>query len=256
MAFTIALSGKGGTGKTTLSALVVRHLTECVGGSVLAVDADPNSNLGDLLGVKAEATIAAVREGASEIAANLSPGMSKDRELEYRIQQSVLEEQKFDLITMGRPEGPKCYCYVNHLLRGFLDKTTDDYRFVVIDNEAGMEHLSRRTTNDVDVLLVAAEPTIVAMEAARRIVDMSESLPIIVRRKALVLTRVPAAGVADRTREKMAELGLEPTAEIPYDEEVYSAAANGEPVFHLAEGNATLCAVGNLLQELLPDDMR
>ena len=217
MAFTIALSGKGGTGKTTFSALTIRYLSEQVGGSILAVDADPNSNLGQLLGVEPEQTIAEIREDAPKIARDLSPGMSKDRELEYRIQQAVQETPAFDLVTMGRPEGPKCYCYVNHLLRGFLDKLTGDYRFAVIDNEAGMEHLSRRTTNNVDLLMIVAEPTIAAVGAAERILQMSDSLPIIVRKKMFVLTRVPPSGVADAVMQRVAQLPLEVAAEIPYE---------------------------------------
>ncbi|NOZ21197.1 MAG: AAA family ATPase [Planctomycetes bacterium] len=251
MAFTIALSGKGGTGKTTFSAFAVRYLAEQIGGGVLAVDADPNSNLGYLLGVEPEQTIADIRESATKIAASLSPGMSKDRELEYRIQQSVLETPKFDLITMGRPEGPKCYCYVNHLLRGFLDKTAADYRFVVIDNEAGMEHLSRRTTNDVDVLMVVAEPTLPAVEAAKRILEMADDLPIIVRRRMFILTRVLPSGVTDRVREKMSELPLEVTAEIPYDKWVCDMMAGGTSVFELPESNSTYRTIWSVIQETI-----
>lgn len=251
MAFTIALSGKGGTGKTTAAAMAVRYLAERVGGSVLAVDADPNSNLGQLLGVAVSGTVAAVREEASSLGTKLSPGMSKDREIEYRIQQSVLETPKFDLVTMGRPEGPKCYCYVNHLLRGFLDKAGGDYRFVVIDNEAGMEHLSRRTTNDVDALLVVAEPAIVAVEAARRIWDMVDGLPIIVRRRMFLLTRVPGGGVAGAVRRKMADLSLSASAEIPHDEQVYEASVNGASVFDLAEDNGAYRAMGGVIAGLV-----
>ncbi|MEW6355798.1 MAG: AAA family ATPase [Planctomycetota bacterium] len=251
MAFTIALSGKGGTGKTTFSALAVRYLADEVGGSILAVDADPNSNLGQLLGIAPGQTIAEIREGASQIAASLSPGMSKDRELEYRIQQAVIETPKFDLITMGRPEGPKCYCYVNHLLRGFLDRTTADYRFVVIDNEAGMEHLSRRTTNDVDVLAVVAEPTAAAVEAAKRILAISDSLPIIVRERRLVLTRVHPTGLSDRVREKLRELPLEVAAEIPYDSEVFDVMAAGGSVFGLTAGNSAYVAVRGIVHEAI-----
>ncbi|HID11122.1 MAG TPA: carbon monoxide dehydrogenase, partial [Candidatus Latescibacteria bacterium] len=139
----VAVSGKGGTGKTTIAALLVRKLMR-MDGPVLAVDADPNSNLGEQLGMEVGETIGDIREEVLE--EELPPGMTKDRYLELRIQETLTEGEGVDLLTMGRPEGPGCYCYVNHLLRGFLDRLSKNYRHIVVDNEAGMEHLSRRTT--------------------------------------------------------------------------------------------------------------
>ena len=156
----LAVTGKGGVGKTTLSAgLAVAFARE--GTRVLAVDADPNSNLGLMLGTEPEHTVAEIREEAATSSPSISPGMSKQRHIEYLLQQCVTEGGKFDLLTMGRPEGPKCYCYANHLLRSYQDQLSDDYAFMVIDNEAGMEHLSRRTTNDVKLLVIVSEPTTV-----------------------------------------------------------------------------------------------
>ncbi|MEK7805884.1 MAG: AAA family ATPase, partial [Planctomycetota bacterium] len=139
MAFNIAVAGKGGTGKSTLSALIIRYITEELGKPVSAVDADPNASLGALLGLHVQSTIADIREDIVEKKVDFS-GMSKDRYIEYSIEESIIEKDKYDLLTMGRPEGPKCYCYVNNLLRKYLDKVGTTYPFIVTDNEAGMEH--------------------------------------------------------------------------------------------------------------------
>jgi CO dehydrogenase maturation factor len=157
MSYTIAMAGKGGTGKSTIATLIIRYITEELGKAVLAVDADPNSSLGMSLGVNVENTIADIRDDVVERRADIPAGMSKDRYIEYCIEESIVEENKFDLLTMGRPEGPKCYCYANNLLRKYLDNAEKSYPYIVIDNEAGMEHLSRRTTNDVDLLIIAFE---------------------------------------------------------------------------------------------------
>jgi len=162
MTTTIAISGKGGSGKTTLAAMIIRALLEhSDNGAVLAVDADPNSCLGLMLGVKPVCTVADIREDARAKPPS-NAGMDRVRSVEYGIQQAITEAQGFDLLTMGRPEGPSCYCAVNNMLRKFLDELSSQYRFVVIDNEAGMEHLSRRTTNNVDLLCIVSEPLLSA----------------------------------------------------------------------------------------------
>ncbi|MHC4666037.1 MAG: nucleotide-binding protein, partial [Planctomycetota bacterium] len=148
MATTIAISGKGGSGKTTLAAMMIRALMDRASKGILAVDADPNSCLGLMMGVKLTGTVARLREDSRQKQPN-SGGMDRVRTFEYGLQQAITEAKGFDLLTMGRPEGPDCYCAVNNLLRKFMDKLSDSYGFVVIDNEAGMEHLSRRTTNNV-----------------------------------------------------------------------------------------------------------
>jgi CO dehydrogenase maturation factor len=153
---TIAISGKGGTGKSTIAALIIRWLKDQELGPILAVDADPNVNLNDLLGIRIEETVGAIREEMKKSAHNLPGGMTKQEFLEYKIHASLRETRDFDLIAMGRPEGPGCYCYANNLLRDILKTLSNNYKRVVIDNEAGMEHLSRRTTQRIDNLLLVS----------------------------------------------------------------------------------------------------
>ena len=251
MAFTIAVSGKGGSGKTTIAALAVRTIVERAGRAVLAVDADPNSNLGLALGVEVERTVAEIREDALERRIAASPGMDRPRAIEYALHQCLVEHTGFDLLTMGRPEGPKCYCYVNHLLRAYLDQVSADYAFVVLDNEAGMEHLSRRTTNDVDLLVVVAEPTMVGLRSAENILRTADSLPITVRRRELVLNKVRPEGVSGQAEERLRALGVPLAGSVPEDEGLRELAETGRPVVEAPSDRPAVLAVGELLQRWL-----
>ena len=227
MACRIAISGKGGVGKTTFTALAIRYLAEHLGRAVLAVDADPNATLAAMLGVPLERTVADIREETLQKKDDIPSGMSKDRFIEYRIQQCIAEHKGFDLLAMGRPEGPGCYCFVNNLLRRYLERAAGDYPYVVIDNEAGMEHLSRRTNNTVDLLLVVSEATAIGIDTAHRIADLAGRLPIAVKRIVLVLNRVPPAGLSPQVAERIAAAGLEVVGEIPRDDAILLAAASG-----------------------------
>jgi CO dehydrogenase maturation factor len=247
MGFTLAISGKGGVGKSTFAALAIRYLSEDVGRSVLAVDGDPNATLGALLGIAVDATIADLREETLEKKDSIPSGMSKDRFVEYRIQQSIIEHPGFDLLTMGRPEGPGCYCFVNSLLRGYLDKAASDYPYVVMDTEAGMEHLSRRTTTSVDLLVIVTEPTVVGADTARRIADLARTLPIQVRRSVLLLNRVPPDGVSPAVRERLEAIGLDLIGEIPLDEAILAASAAGQSLLELPKDARMFTAVRDVL---------
>ena len=180
MPTTIAISGKGGSGKTTLAAMIIRLLQDQTKRPVLAVDADPNSCLGQICGVQPVGTIAEVREKAAQ-KQPIGSGVDRVRSFEYGIQQAITEANGFDLLTMGRPEGPGCYCAANNLLRTFLDKLSSAYEFVVIDNEAGMEDLSRRSTNNADLPCTVAEPTPLGSITAKRISGLAKQLPISVQ---------------------------------------------------------------------------
>jgi len=249
MAFVLALSGKGGTGKTTLAALMIRHLTVARQKAVLAVDADPNSCLGIALGAEAERTIADIREDTRNGKLNLTPGMSKARQIEYLIQSCVVEGGKFDLLSMGRPEGPKCYCYVNSLLRKYLEEVTSDYPFVVADNEAGMEHLSRRTTNNVDELFIVSEPTLQGARTVERIMGIAESLPITVKRKEIIVNRISGDGGSPKFDEFIRNAGHTVALEVPHDTALHRHFAEGGAVFDLPESSPALQCLAAFLDE-------
>jgi len=201
MTFTVAVAGKGGVGKTTFAALSAMHLHEVSGEVVLAVDADPNHNLGAKLGTEPGRTLGDLREEMVARGEEPPPGMSKQEYIDYQIRLALKEGRGFDLLTMGRQEGPGCYCYVNNLLRTFLDSLAERYKYVVVDNEAGMEHLSRRTTRSTDVLFVVCDSSKASVEAARRISRLADEMHLKAPRKALVSNMRPGESDAPRAED-------------------------------------------------------
>jgi CO dehydrogenase maturation factor len=249
MSYTIAMAGKGGTGKSTTATLIIRYISEELGKPVFAVDADPNSTLGLSLGVEVKSTIADIRDDVVEKRADIPATMSKDRYIEYRIEESIVEENKFDLLTMGRPEGPKCYCYANNLLRKYLDKAEQSYPYIVIDTEAGMEHLSRRTTNDVDFLIIAFESTIIGVHTANRITELIASLPIKIKKIIYVMCKVPAKGVSEKVKAEISKFGIEVSAELPFDDEIYDHITSGESLLEISTENSVYNEIKNLMDK-------
>ena len=237
MATTIAISGKGGTGKTTIAALLIRCLIGKSKSAVLAVDADANACLGLTLGIEPIKTVADLRDEALQKKAD--GGISRVEVFEYGMHQLITEAKGFDLMTMGRPEGPKCYCAVNNLLRKLLDDLSDQYGYVVTDNEAGMEHLSRQTTNEVDLLLIVAEPTKIGLLTAQRIIELCKSLPISVKEIGVIWNRT------DRAVEAQ---GLKVLGCVPNDDNVLNAAIDGKTVFDIPEDSPALKAVREILE--------
>ena len=195
MSYTIAVAGKGGTGKTTLSALIISYLLRAGRKPVLAVDADPNSNLNEALGIKYDRTVVSTIDEIMSKKEELSPGLTKERLLELHFQDALVESPGFDLLVMGHTEGPGCYCHANNLLRGFMDKLKENYPYIVMDNEAGMEHLSRRTTRDVDLLLIIANPNPVSLRSARNIFKMTEKLDLAIKKSCLVINENRPGGL-------------------------------------------------------------
>ncbi len=247
-AFTIAVAGKGGVGKTTVAALLIEVLRSA--GPVLAVDADPNCNLGEALGLRAERTIGQLRDEILEKISELPPGVPKDHLLELGLHQCLVEDEGVDLLVMGHGEGPRCYCMVNHVLRRVIEALRQNYRYVVLDNEAGMEHLSRRTTQDVDVLLIVAEPRPVSLRSAGRIRDIAEELKLRIARTFLVLNRVEGA-LPKEVAEQVQALGLPLLGMIPEDPAVGELWAQGRALRELWPQAPARRAAQNLLEKIL-----
>ncbi|MCL6519539.1 MAG: AAA family ATPase [Armatimonadetes bacterium] len=211
----IAVSGKGGAGKSTLAALIVRHLLRKNEKPILAVDADPNSNFGDKLGLVADITIGSLREDVLKSKYAGPVGIPKQNLIEYGVQDAVAEGKGFDLVVMGRGEGPGCYCSVNNMLRTFLQGLSSRYKHVVIDNEAGMEHLSRRTNDKVDLMLIVSDPTPTCMRSAKRIAELACELEVVRGQMWLLLNRVTNYGEVERSAREY--VGLELFGCIPED---------------------------------------
>jgi len=238
VSYVIALAGKGGTGKTTIAALIVRTLKENKQGSILAVDADPNSNFNEALGLPIHQTIGQILDDISSHPEKIPAGISKDAFIEYEIHTAISEGNGFDILTMGRPEGPGCYCYVNNVLRNIMSKLIKEYDFVVIDNEAGLEHLSRRTTRFADTLLVVADQTPVGLKAAQRIMGLVRELKIQTKKNLLILNRTGEV----LTEEKIKDLGLDLIGALPVDDQIEGLSLNGHSIMDLKEGAKSLVA--------------
>ena len=248
MSFTIAVSGKGGTGKTTLAGMILRFLLDQRKGPILAVDADSNANLHEVLGVEVRSTIGEARELMKK---DVPTGMTKDIWFEYKVQESLVESQGFDLIVMGRPEGPGCYCAANTLARKCIELLTGNYRYLVIDNEAGMEHFSRLTTRDVDLLFVVSDPTRRGILTAARIRDLIHELDLRILRDVLVINRVQGEPAPDLSAEAKKQ-NLELAGTIPVDELVYQYDLEGRPTFHLPAESKSVQAARRIFEKCIP----
>ncbi|MGD8759177.1 MAG: AAA family ATPase [Anaerolineales bacterium] len=252
MTKTIALAGKGGTGKTTIAAMLIDSIVRAGKGPLLAIDADPASNLHLALGMPMPSTVGEIREKMALMSSGGQLGMSMSRQdyIDLEVRMALEEGQLFDLIAMGRPEGPGCYCAFNHMLREVIDKLSKGYGFVVIDNEAGMEHISRRTTRDVDHLLLVTDPTIRGVRTAAEMVKLSEELDVNVQQIVLVVNRV-VDKLPEPLQQAIDDLNLEVGAYVPADEKVNQLDALGKPLIQLDGNSPAYKAVETLAARLL-----
>ncbi len=230
MTFSIALSGKGGTGKTTLAGLLIKYLAATGKTPVLAVDADCNANLNEVLGLQFSDTLGNSREEMRK--GEVPSGMTKDVFMEMKLQQAIVEADGYDLVVMGQPEGPGCYCAANTLLTGFLERLVDNYPYIVMDNEAGMEHISRLTTKDVDIMLIVSDTSRRGIQAAIRINELAKNLNIGVRKSYLIINRVKEA-LSESLTDIVAEADLELVGTISEDHTVYEYDLNGQPTIEM-----------------------
>ena len=233
----LAFAGKGGSGKTTIASLVLRQLIRAGKRPVLAVDADPNATLGLTLGEPVPETIADLRDRMGKAAQEVSE-IPKDRLMGQWLAEVLAESTGFDLLTMGRPEGPHCYCYVNGLLRRYLKELRSNYPIVIVDCEAGMEYLSRLTVDDVDVLVLVAEATSVGLTSAARIAQLASALPVKVKSRVLVLNKVSPSWPAGAMPHGAKVPEADAVVHMPYDEDLYRRCVRGEPLDDLAGATA------------------
>lgn len=247
MTYSIAFAGKGGTGKTTLAGFMVRYLVSHGKTPVLAVDADSNSNLNEVLGLEVDLTLGEARE---EMKSGVATGMTKDVFIEMKIQEAVVESDGFDLIVMGRPEGPGCYCAANTLLTQCLEKLIANYAYIVMDNEAGMEHISRLTTNNINTMFVVSDPTKRGLQAASRILSLADELNLEVGDKYVLVNL--AKEVQEESVLRIAEkMGLKIAGFIPEDAQVRDYDLQGRPTSKLPDDNLALVAAFRIFQELI-----
>jgi CO dehydrogenase maturation factor len=247
MGYTIAIAGKGGIGKSTIASLIIRLIKEKKLGSILGVDADPNSNLGEFLGMKPARSIGEVLDEISSHKDKIPAGMTKDRYIEDEVQTVIEEGDGVDVLAMGRPEGPGCYCYVNNILRNIVGKLIKDYDFVVIDNEAGLEHLSRKTTSSADVLLVVSDASPAGLRAAKRISDLTLELKIKTKKRFLLINR----SAKEISEDKLEGIALDYLGRLPDDREIEKLSVNGDPLWGLGKGSSSYSALNKLMEKIL-----
>jgi CO dehydrogenase maturation factor len=246
----IAVSGKGGTGKTLVSSLLIKSLIG-KGKDILAIDADPDSNLPEALGIDVDRTVGDVREELKKDTAegNIPPEANKWDILDYKIMESLIETPEFDLMVMGRPEGSGCYCAVNNILRKIIERLSANYDIIVIDTEAGLEHLSRRTTQNVDVMLMVTDPSKRGILTAKRIEELSKDLDISFKKKFLILNRVKP-GKEDELTQEVSEIGLEVAGIINEDEQVESYDRKGKPLIELPDDCPAFKSISQITEEI------
>ncbi|MCB2228896.1 MAG: AAA family ATPase [Desulfarculaceae bacterium] len=238
MSYVIAVAGKGGVGKTTVAGFLVRWLVEHGKSPVLAVDADSNSNFNEVLGLELDGTLGDAREDMKK---GQSEGMTKNLFIEMRVNQCLAETKGYDLIAMGRPEGAGCYCAANHLLTECMDKLADNYDYLVVDNEAGMEHISRVTTQRVDMLLVISDPSRRSLQAAQRVAELAKEMNVLQGEAYLLLTMVRGEP-AEELLQAAKDMGLNLLAVIPDDPQLAEYDLKGQPTSQLPDDSPSIAA--------------
>ena len=249
MAIQIAVAGKGGTGKTTFCALLIRYLIEKGKVPVLAVDADANANLNEALGLKLESDTVSELIAKTKDLHGIPEGMSQETYIEYKLNASLAEGKNVDLLVMGGPDGPGCFCFPNNLLRKYLDNLTRGYEYIVMDNEAGLEHISRRTTQDVDHLFVISDSSARSVRSAGRVNELVKQIKTKVKNIHLVLTKASQQDV-ETLKEEIEKTGLILAGIVPADAAITEYDIKGKPLFELPGSSEAVKAIYGILDKL------
>jgi CO dehydrogenase maturation factor len=252
LTFALAVAGKGGSGKTSIASLAIHYLRNNKTGATLAVDADANANLGDGLGLRVDRTVGSIIASFNDDKINIPPGMTKEAYLEIKLNEAITESPRLDLITMGRGEGPACYCYPNTVLRHFIDRLADNYSYIVMDNEAGLEHLSRRTTQNIDELLLISDHSVKGVRTLARIRDLVKELKLKAKKLSVVINFVPGE-LDSHLKKELVRLGLEVTATIPIDKALKQYDLEQRSLLGLSNNSPAVIAVSRLMEKALGD---
>jgi CO dehydrogenase maturation factor len=250
LSFSIAIAGKGGSGKTTTAALIIRYLLRQHLTPVLGVDADGNANLHESLGLQLDRTIGSILADFNEEKISIPPGLTKGAYLEPRLNEAVVESRGLDLLAMGRGEGTGCYCYPNTVLKEFIDRLQGNYRCMVMDNEAGMEHLSRRTTENIDLLILASDYSVKGLRTLGRIRALVAELKLDVRRVETVVTRVPRGEMDDHIQHELQTLAIQPLALIPQDEAILRYDLERRSLLELPDSSPAVDAINRMMSDI------
>ncbi|MBT9131575.1 MAG: Septum site-determining protein MinD [Firmicutes bacterium] len=250
MRLAIAVAGKGGTGKTTVAALIIGYLKNKFNGSILAVDADPTANLEEAIGLEIKATIGATLAKFREELSNLPQGIPKNEYLESKLDEILVEGEKVDLLVMGCKEGSGCYCYPNQILRQYLDMLAKNYSFLIIDNEAGMEHLSRRMTRELDFLFLVSDPTVRGIRTAGALRDLAKELELNIKEIFLIIDKLHGE-LHPLVLEEIKKQRLELIKTIPEDAMIVDYSLSGKPLTGLPETSVATRAINELMKQII-----
>ena len=252
MPHTIAVAGKGGVGKTTTCGMLIDYLCKKNRGPVLVVDADANSNLNEVLGVEVETSLGAIREemAQAELKKTIPAGMTKAEYAEFKFNSALIEEDDFDMLVMGRTQGKGCYCYVNGVLKSQVDKYAKNYSYIVMDNEAGLEHVARGTLPHVDTMLLISDCSRRGIQAVARVAEMIEEMNLKPGNMGLIVNRAPGGVLEAGVLEEIEKHGLKLLGVLPQDEGVYRCDCNGEPSAKLPESNPVKVALKGIMQSI------
>lgn len=254
MAHVIAVAGKGGVGKTTLTGLIIQYLGEKGRGPILAVDADANSNLNEVLGVKVESTLGDVREevARSEMAKDnpIPAGMTKADYMEFKFDDALVEDDDFDLLVMGRTQGKGCYCFVNGLLQAQLQRLEKNYPYIIVDNEAGMEHISRGVLPSMQTAILVSDCSRRGVQAVGRIAELIKECDMHPSQVGLIINRAPGGVLNEGTKEEIEKQGLQLLGVVPQDETVFEYDCDGTPTIQLPEDSPVKKAIRDIVDKL------